>query len=95
MVEPAAGPSRTTTVHVRIDNLVLGGMTFGRRDLRLLRGALESEIRELIAASLPYRLRVGGTSTRRSAPPYEIANSNDASQLGRRIARALRGELDR
>jgi hypothetical protein len=95
MLEPLSGPSSTTTVRVRIDSLALGGMTLGRRDLRMLRGALESEIRELIAPSLPYRLRVGGVPTKDGRPSSEIAMASDASELGRRIARALRGEFDR
>jgi hypothetical protein len=95
MSEPSSGPSSTTTVRVRIDSLALGGMTYSRRDLRRLRGALESEIRELIAPSLPYRLRVGGAPTRDARPSSEIAMASDASEVGRRIARALRGEFDR
>ena len=89
---PVAG----TTVRVQIDRLALEGFNLEPGQQRVLVSTLQDELGRLLSnQTLPHRFRSGGATPHLPGGVLHISASKDPAGLGREIALALYGGLQR
>lgn len=82
------------TLHV--ERLILEGLPVTSLQAPLVQAAVEAELTRLLtSAGLDGSLNSGGATPRVSAPGIQLHNDNSPAQLGRQIAGAVHGGLNK
>jgi hypothetical protein len=85
-----------TSVRLRIHRLTLDGFDLDPRQARAVRRAVEAELGALLSAgALPARMRSGGSARRLPGLAPAVGAWTDAGDLGRQVARAVYGGMQR
>ena len=94
--ETARCASARTVVNVHIGEIMLTDLPLTYMQATRLRMALQLELEALLAArDLPARLRSGGSEPSLPGAALHVAQWRNAGDLGRQIAQALHGGLQR
>jgi hypothetical protein len=88
----------TSNVNLRIEHMVLEGVSFNRAEMVRLQSSMERELTELVRAhGLPQRGRAEASMTagvRGLAPGRPGAAAQSPAHVGRELARSIYGCLD-